>query len=82
MVRIELLEPPKAALVVAVCCERGMWPCTKSQWMKQNLLKFPYGKVKTGQIIWNSQGFLSMVCNVAPCYGQGTEIMELSKITA
>lgn len=44
MVRKELLEPPKAALVIAVCCDRGMWPCTKSQWVKQNPMKSPKEK--------------------------------------
>lgn len=45
-------------------------------------LEIPYRKVKTGQVIWNSQGVLSTVWSVAPSYGQGTKIMKLSKITA
>lgn len=39
-------------------------------------------KVRTGQVIWNSQGVLSTVWSVAPCYGQATNVIELSKITA
>jgi len=35
----------QTALVTAVCCDRGMWPCRTSQWMKP--LETGYRKVKT-----------------------------------
>lgn len=49
---------------------------------KAEHLEIPNRQVKTGQVIWNSQGVLSTVRSVAPYYGQRTNIMELSKITA
>lgn len=45
-------------------------------------LETAYRKVKTAQVVWNWQDVLSTVWSIESYYGQGTNIIKSSEITA